>query len=139
MQRQADGQTSGAQHGDHRGGLHADTPQHGDEGERQHAVAHDRRQEVCHRGVDATQFHHAVQRITDHAGHDRTDDQDNDGGDDIHRVLDQQILVLHQPVAGTVDAVYYIQIFHSCRPNSVPNGRNSQKYTGLGSQSETTA
>lgn len=89
MQRQTDGQTGGTQHGDHRGGLHADAPQHRDEGERQHAVAHDRRQEICHSGVDAAQLHHAVQRIADHAGHDRTNDQDNDGGDDIHRVLDQ--------------------------------------------------
>ncbi|MNF89311.1 hypothetical protein D3C84_718290 [compost metagenome] len=97
LQRQTDGQTGSTDNGNEGGGLHSDPAQGGDHYEHQDGVLEDAADEVGDCGIQLAGLHHLDHGTADEVGGDVTDQQGEQGGGDVDRVLDDQPLVVDQP------------------------------------------
>ena len=97
LQRQTDGQTGSTDNGNEGGGLDSDPAQGGDHYEHQDGVLEDAADEVGDCGIQLAGLHHLDHGTADEVGGDVTDQQGEQGGGDVDRVLDDQPLVVDQP------------------------------------------
>ncbi len=89
LQRQTNGQTGGTEHGDNRSGLHAHATQRGNQRKSNDRIAHQRRKEVRHGGINFTRQHQAIDGIRDNARGNHPHNDYRDCRNDIDRIAQQ--------------------------------------------------
>ncbi|MNH18074.1 hypothetical protein D3C79_777670 [compost metagenome] len=97
MQRQTDGQAGGTYDGDEGGGLYPDPAEGGDHHEHQDGVLEDAADEVGDGGIQFAGLHHLDHTTAEDVGGDVTDQQGEQSGGYVDRILDDQPLVIGQP------------------------------------------